>query len=259
MKKIFSLSIAAIMAASIPMSASAATTKKIDLNKTIINGRVCVGENFKFNCSALPNFNWETIFPGSGNIANPDCNNDQNTTPDTNLPEQDNNKPETNLPEQDNNQNNGGQDSIVPPSSPEVELPENNDTPNVESAINEFEREVIRLVNQIRVENGLSELETDEELSRVARIKSQDMKDNGYFSHTSPTYGSPFDMMQSFGISYSSAGENIAKGQSSPQAVVNAWMNSSGHRANILNSSYTAIGVGYVAGGNYWTQLFVGR
>ena len=96
------------------------------------------------------------------------------------------------------------------------------------------------------------------ELSRVARYKSQDMKDKGYFSHTSPTYGSPFDMMKKFGITYRTAGENIAKGQRTPQAVVNAWMNSSGHRANILNSSFTQIGVGYVADGNYWTQMFTG-
>lgn len=83
------------------------------------------------------------------------------------------------------------------------------------------------------------------------------MKDNNYFSHTSPVYGSPFQMIKNFGISYKSAGENIAKGQSTPQAVVNAWMNSSGHRANILNSSYNKIGVGYVASGKYWTQMFI--
>ena len=83
------------------------------------------------------------------------------------------------------------------------------------------------------------------------------MKDNNYFSHKSPTYGSPFEMIKNFGISYKSAGENIAKGQASPQAVVNAWMNSSGHRANILNSTYTKIGVGYVAEGKYWTQMFI--
>ena len=109
------------------------------------------------------------------------------------------------------------------------------------------------------IKNGLKELTYDWELSRVARYKSQDMKDNGYFSHTSPVYGSPFQMMKSFGISYRSAGENIARGQATPQAVVNAWMNSSGHRANILNSSFTHIGVGYVSSGNYWTQMFIGK
>ncbi len=122
-----------------------------------------------------------------------------------------------------------------------------------------FEKEVVRLVNEIRVKNGLKELTYDWELSRVARFKSQDMKDNRYFSHTSPVYGSPFQMMKNFGIKYRTAGENIAKGQRSPQIVVNAWMNSSGHRANILNPSFTHIGVGYVASGNYWTQMFIGK
>ena len=128
---------------------------------------------------------------------------------------------------------------------------------NDEGVLN-FESEVVRLVNEIRVKNGLKELTHDWELSRVARYKSQDMKDNNYFSHTSPVYGSPFNMMKNFGISYRTAAENIAKGQTSPQAVVNAWMNSSGHRKNILNSSFTKIGVGYVKSGNYWTQMFVG-
>lgn len=131
--------------------------------------------------------------------------------------------------------------------------------PVTDTAVTDYEREVIRLVNDIRRQNGLPELQYDWELCRVARIKSQDMKDSGYFSHTSPTYGSPFQMMKSFGIKYRSAGENIARGQSTPEAVVNAWMSSSGHRANILNSSYTHIGVGFVSGGNYWTQMFVGR
>ncbi len=130
--------------------------------------------------------------------------------------------------------------------------------PSVNSGVREFETEVVRLVNEIRTKNGLKALTEDWELSRVARYKSQDMKDNRYFSHNSPVYGSPFDMIKNFGISYRTAGENIAKGQSTPQAVVNAWMNSSGHRANILNSSYTRIGVGYVANGRYWTQMFVG-
>ncbi len=129
--------------------------------------------------------------------------------------------------------------------------------PAVSSSVTAYEAEVVRLVNEIRAENGLKPLTQDWQLSRVARYKSQDMKDLGYFSHTSPTYGSPFEMMKSFGISYRSAGENIAKGYSSPQAVVNAWMNSPGHRANILNPSYTHIGVGYVVSGNHWTQMFI--
>jgi uncharacterized YkwD family protein/spore coat assembly protein SafA len=131
--------------------------------------------------------------------------------------------------------------------------------PTLDKGVLDYETEVIRLVNEIRAKNGLAALKYNWELCRVARYKSQDMKDRGYFSHTSPTYGSPFQMMKSFGISYKTAGENIAMGYKTPRAVVDGWMNSPGHRANILNSSFTEIGVGYVSGGNYWTQMFIGK
>ena len=130
--------------------------------------------------------------------------------------------------------------------------------PEVDAGVLQYEAEVIRLVNDIRRQNGLKPLTENWELSRVARYKSQDMLDNRYFAHNSPTYGTPFQMMKAFGLSYRTAGENIARGYATPQAVVNGWMNSSGHRANILNASYTQIGVGYVAQGNYWTQMFIG-
>ena len=130
--------------------------------------------------------------------------------------------------------------------------------PKIDNTVSSFEREVVRLVNEERVKNGLKPLTENWELSRVARYKSQDMVDNRYFSHTSPTYGTPFQMIKAFGLIYRTAGENIAYGQRTPQTVVNAWMNSSGHRSNILNSSYTQIGVGYVANGHYWTQMFIG-
>ena len=129
--------------------------------------------------------------------------------------------------------------------------------PTVDSKVTAYEQEVIRLVNEIRAENGLKALTYDWELGRVARFKSQDMKDNSYFSHNSPVYGTPFQMIRNFGISYRTAGENIARGYATPQAVVDGWMNSSGHRANILSTSYTKIGVGYVSSGNYWTQMFI--
>ena len=130
--------------------------------------------------------------------------------------------------------------------------------PELDSAVTAYEAEVIRLVNAERAKQGLKALTANWELSRVARYKSQDMVDNKYFAHNSPTYGTPFQMIRNFGISFRTAGENIAYGQRTPRAVVNAWMNSSGHRANILNASYTQIGVRYVAGGHYWTQMFVG-
>lgn len=130
--------------------------------------------------------------------------------------------------------------------------------PELDSSVRAYEQEVIRLVNVERAKYGLSPLTEDWELSRVARYKSQDMHDRRYFDHNSPTYGTPFQMMKAFGLTYRSAGENIAMGYRTPQAVVTGWMNSSGHRANILNSSYKKIGVGYVADGNYWTQQFIG-
>ena len=130
--------------------------------------------------------------------------------------------------------------------------------PQISDKVLSYENEVIRLVNEIRAENGLKPLTANWELSRIARYKSEDMSDNRYFSHTSPTYGTPFQMIKAFGLSYRSAGENIAYGYGTPAAVVNGWMNSSGHRANILNASYTQIGVGYCASGNYWTQMFIG-
>jgi uncharacterized YkwD family protein len=124
------------------------------------------------------------------------------------------------------------------------------------TTVSSMEQQVINLVNQERAKNGLSALSQDSALMNVAKLKSEDMKNNNYFSHTSPTYGSPFDMLKSFGISYKTAGENIAKGQKTAEAVVSAWMNSEGHRKNILNSAFTKIGVSYVDG--YWTQIFTG-
>jgi len=131
--------------------------------------------------------------------------------------------------------------------------------PNIDD-VKTLENEVIKLVNAERSKRGLQTLTANWEVSRVARYKSQDMAKKGYFSHTSPTYGSPFAMMESFGIKYSAAGENIAKGQRTPQEVMNAWMNSAGHRSNILSPSYTQIGVGVAkdsAGRYYWTQMFI--
>ena len=129
---------------------------------------------------------------------------------------------------------------------------------NDSQSLSTYEREVIRLVNEHRAKNGLMPLTADAKLSYIARLKAIDMRDKKYFSHTSPTYGTPFQMMKDFGITYRSAGENIAMGQRTPSEVVTAWMNSPGHRANILNASYTKIGVGYVSDGNCWVQEFIG-
>jgi uncharacterized YkwD family protein/spore coat assembly protein SafA len=129
-------------------------------------------------------------------------------------------------------------------------------------SVKSVERQVIDLTNQERQKAGLAPLQLDWQLSRVARYKSRDMRDTGYFAHRSPQYGSPFEMMKSFDVQYSSAGENIAVGQTSPEQVVREWMNSPGHRKNILNGTYTYIGVGYAKGGSYgtyWTQMFISK
>ncbi len=122
------------------------------------------------------------------------------------------------------------------------------------------ENEVIRLVNVQRSKVGLQSLTMNWQLCRVARYKSADMANKGYFAHQSPTYGSPFQMMESFGLKFSAAGENIAYGQKTPAEVMNGWMNSPGHKSNILNGTYTEIGVGLAknkSGVCYWTQQFI--
>lgn len=136
----------------------------------------------------------------------------------------------------------------------------NNDSNNTTNLTSD-EWEVFNLINQQRSQNGLSPLKIDYEVQRVARIKAQDMVNNNYFSHTSPTYGSPFNMLNNFKVSYRTAGENIA-GNSSNSAAVTAWMNSSGHKANILNSSFNYTGIGVINGSKYgkiYVQMFIGK
>ena len=156
------------------------------------------------------------------------------------------NKPETEKPE-------------IP--VPETQKPEQNqpetETPNENAS--QFELKVLELVNNEREKNGLSALNLDASLSNVARNHSADMAKNKYFSHTNLKGQSPFDRLKSAGISYSYAGENIAAGQTTPEAVVTAWMNSEGHRKNILSKNFKKIGIGYYNGGakrHYWTQVF---
>ena len=129
------------------------------------------------------------------------------------------------------------------------------------SSISADEKEVLDLINKQRADNGLKALQIDYEVQRVAKIKAQDMVSNNYFAHESPTYGTPFNMLKNFGISYKTAGENIA-GNSSNSGAVTAWMNSAGHRANILNGNYTYTGIGVVNSNKYgkiYVQMFIGK
>lgn len=135
--------------------------------------------------------------------------------------------------------------------------PTTSETKAEASTVSAIEQAVVDETNKARATYGLKPLQIDTALMGAAREKSIDMQKNNYFSHTSPTFGSPFDRLKALNIQYRTAGENIAKGQRSASEVVTAWMNSEGHRANILNESYTHIGVGFVQDGYIWTQQFI--
>ena len=209
--------------------------------------------------------NMEDNNQGNNNQDKDDNNpgNDNNQDQDKDDNNQDNNNNQDQDKDDNNQDNNNNQDQDKDDNNQDNNNNQNDD--NNSSNINGFSKEqveVLNLVNKERKANGLKPLTLNKELSNVANIKSRDMIEKGYFDHTSPTYGSPFDMMKKFNISYNTAGENIAMGQKTPSEVMNSWMNSSGHRANILNSTYTELGVGIQKDSNgtiYWTQMFIGR
>ncbi|MHA7965732.1 CAP domain-containing protein [Paenibacillus sp. CAU 1782] len=142
------------------------------------------------------------------------------------------------------------------PTTQPTATPTASPAPTTGTEMSAYQTQVVTLVNQERAKVGLKALQVDTLLNKVATEKARDMDVNNYFSHTSPTYGSPFDMMKTFGVKYSYAGENIASGQPTPARVMQDWMNSPGHKANILNANFTKIGVGYVNG--EWVQMFIG-
>ncbi|MFC7364954.1 MULTISPECIES: CAP domain-containing protein [Bhargavaea] len=141
------------------------------------------------------------------------------------------------------------------PSQPSAEPAEQ--APQQTAGLSAVEQKVLDLTNAERAKAGLKPLAADTKLMDAARAKSADMRKNNYFSHTSPTYGSPFDQMKAAGISYKKAAENIAMGQRTPEEVVKGWMESPGHRQNILTPEFTHIGIGYDSNGHYWTQMFI--
>lgn len=152
----------------------------------------------------------------------------------------------------------GGATAPAPVKQPAA-TPAPSAAPKQSGQLSPEEQQCLDLINQERAKNGLGALAPDMELMKVARTKANDMVQNNYFSHYSPTYGSPFDMMRQFGISFKSAAENIA-GNSSVSGAVTAWMNSSGHRANILNGTYNYTGIGIVKSGKYgyvFVQMFI--
>lgn len=143
------------------------------------------------------------------------------------------------------------------PTAPATQAPATPTAPSSDnSGISGYAEQVMQLVNAERAKQGLSSLTTTSALSSAANKRATEIKQS--FSHTRPNGSSFSTVLGEYGISYSAAGENIAYGQKTPQEVVNGWMNSAGHRANILNSKFNKIGIGVYQSGNtiYWSQLF---
>ncbi|AJP12425.1 TPA: sporulation protein [Clostridioides difficile] len=301
LKTILALGVLTLATASSAVTASASSLENnVNIsNKSLVYSNTKYKFSAKPNCSVKPELKPDKDNSCKDkNHNDKNCNNtnkpeDNNNSDSTNKP--DNNKPESNKPEDNNNSgstnkpnnnkpesnkpednNNSGSTDKPDNNKPESNKPEDNNNNNSDStnkpddnnnsgstseSFSAYQKEVVDLVNIERAKAGLNPLTLDSSISNVATKKSQDMIDNNYFSHNSPTYGSPFDMLKKFGISYKTAGENIAMGQKTPKEVVNAWMNSEGHRKNIMNPNFSKIGVGVAqkSGGSiYWTQIFVG-
>ncbi|HBY8829567.1 TPA: sporulation protein [Clostridioides difficile] len=272
LKTILALGVLTLATASSAVTASASSLE----NNVNISNKSLVYSNTKYKFSAKPNCSVKPeLKPDKDNSCkdknhnDKNCNNtnkpeDNNNSDSTNKP--DNNKPESNKPEDNNNSGSTNKPESNKPednnNSDSTNKPDdNNNSGSTSESFSAYQKEVVDLVNIERAKAGLNPLTLDSSISNVATKKSQDMIDNNYFSHNSQTYGSPFDMLKKFGISYKTAGENIAMGQKTPKEVVNAWMNSEGHRKNIMNPNFSKIGVGVAqkSGGSiYWTQIFVG-
>ncbi|MEH7238150.1 CAP domain-containing protein [Bacillus sp. JJ1562] len=240
-KTVLSLAVAGALLVTGPLASSA---EQLDSsNKNVYEGRYVVSVNNSTNWNDLIQNLLKKYYSGYGQ-----------TQPKIEVPTQPTKEPTEPKAEEPVQES-----PVVQQPVQQQPVEQTNETTNQATySLSQFEQEVVTLTNNERAKQGLQPLKIDLKLSEVARTKSSDMKTNGYFSHTSPTYGSPFDMMKQFGVQYRAAGENIAMGQRSPQEVVNGWMNSEGHRKNILNSNFTHIGIGHVEG-NYWTQMFIGK
>lgn len=279
-KTLLTAGLVTVIAGSSIVSSSALCKKTIDTHKT--KGAVYLninGKKYKIPLvvSNKPSHKEDTSTGNNNNnqgnnnanTGNNSNQNNNNTNAGNNSNQNNNNTNAGNSSNQGNNNANTGNnnnntndknDNVV--EKPSTDNNTSNNNQSTTGSFSSFQKEVTRLVNVERSKRGLSELAFNSQLSNVATLKSQDMINKNYFSHTSPTYGSPFDMMKQFNISYKAAGENIAMGQKTPAEVVNAWMNSQGHRENILNPNFTDIGVGVAKSSNgtlYWTQMFIGK
>ena len=220
-------------AGAVPVTALAATgTYNIPGGKMIIIGGSMNGSNCE-----VPGFPGVNI-PG---INIPGINIPGSNIPDNSLP-----APDFPIPDFPDN---------MLPDQPGGMLP---DQPGTDGSQDAFANEVVRLVNEERAKAGLPALTVDRGAASAAQVRAKEIERS--FSHTRPDGSSFNSALTEAGVNFRGAGENIAYGQNSPEKVMEGWMNSSGYRANILNSSYTSIGVGHyqnASGVNYWTQLFI--
>ncbi len=195
------------------------------------------------NC--LPEINMpETNLP---EVDVPETNTPETDIPEVDIPEI--NIPDNNIPDNDNSSNDSSIENTTPEETPEEDSSDDN--------MHAFVKEVVNLVNKERAKEGLSPLTIDTKVQAAAQVRAVECEQS--FSHTRPNGSSFATALKEQNVSYQSAGENIAWGQRSPQAVMDGWMNSEGHRANIMNPNFTTIGVGYYQnanGTNYWCQLF---
>lgn len=208
----------------------------------------------------------------------PDDNTTDSNTPDSNLPGTDRpetdtpgtDKPETDKPDTGNSSNPGTSDpdteipgtgnpdtSVPGTDKPDTSIPDTEDSEA--DSYHAYVKQVVNLVNAERAKAGLAPLTIDSSVQAAAQVRAKECEQS--FSHTRPNGSSFSTALKEQNVSYRRAGENIAWGQRTPEEVVNAWMNSEGHRANIMNGNFTKIGVGYyqnAKGVNYWSQLFIG-
>lgn len=272
-KKIVPLALAAVMTAAASAGAADVQVAKINIPNSITSqARQQLFQKLmeKFDFSAcLPDWDIPSLKPETKPEQTPD------ETPD-NAPEEipeempeetpeeqpdetlDNTPDETPDEQPDETPDNTPQ---LPEGSRPEETPDNGTEQNPEDNNNgtsqgDFASQVVALVNAERAKQGLSALTIDTKVQQAALVRAKESAQS--FSHTRPNGSSFSTALTEAGVSYRTAGENIAYGQSTPQQVMNAWMNSSGHRANILNANYTTIGVGYtvINGTAYWAQLF---
>lgn len=252
---------AVLSMAAVPASAFAATGSGTNINNKYQINSYYTSQNSNIGCYSQ-NTGYFTI-DNNGCIVWKSCTNTGNNTYNSSCGTSNNQQ----VVKPGNQTNTGGSSAKPDGSGSNINQGNTNtgnsgsNTGNNVSNASGYAAEVTSIVNQERSAKGLKALSYNSALGAVAQQKAEDMAKNNYFSHTSPTYGSAFDMLAKAKISYRSAGENIAKGQTSASAVMKAWMNSSGHKANILSSSYSEIGVGCAVSSNgtkYWVQIFKG-